>query len=167
MAYSAWSVVYGEQPSAAKWNILGTNDSEFNSLISHNAGGQMVLNDTRVQTDNSNSIANSTVDNLLVQFGWGQVVGSGASTVTDTVTYPTAFDTVYGVTISFAGSDTSAPPAPTITGLDTASGGNTSPHAYTTSIGTTTFGVVLDRIAGTFNASFYWGYTWIAWGAKA
>ena len=30
MSYSAWSVVFGEQPSAAKWNILGTNDSSFN-----------------------------------------------------------------------------------------------------------------------------------------
>lgn len=30
MAYVAWSVVYGEQPSAAKWNILGTNDASFN-----------------------------------------------------------------------------------------------------------------------------------------
>lgn len=30
MAYSSWSVVYGEVPSAAKWNILGTNDASFN-----------------------------------------------------------------------------------------------------------------------------------------
>ena len=30
MGYTAWSVVYGEQPSAAKWNILGTNDASFN-----------------------------------------------------------------------------------------------------------------------------------------
>lgn len=30
MSYAAWSVVFGEQPSAAKWNILGTNDSSFN-----------------------------------------------------------------------------------------------------------------------------------------
>lgn len=30
MAYSAWSVVFGEQPTAAKWNILGTNDAGFN-----------------------------------------------------------------------------------------------------------------------------------------
>lgn len=30
MAYSSWSVVFGEQPSAAKWNILGTNDASFN-----------------------------------------------------------------------------------------------------------------------------------------
>lgn len=30
MAYAAWSVSYGEQPSASKWNILGTNDASFN-----------------------------------------------------------------------------------------------------------------------------------------
>lgn len=30
MAYVSWSVVFGEQPSATKWNILGTNDSSFN-----------------------------------------------------------------------------------------------------------------------------------------
>lgn len=30
MAYASWSVVFGEQPSAAKWNTLGTNDSSFN-----------------------------------------------------------------------------------------------------------------------------------------
>lgn len=30
MAYQAWSVVFGEQPSASKWNILGTNDAGFN-----------------------------------------------------------------------------------------------------------------------------------------
>jgi hypothetical protein len=31
MAYSSWSVVFGEQPSAAKWNILGANDAAFNN----------------------------------------------------------------------------------------------------------------------------------------
>lgn len=31
MAYQSWSVVFGEQPSAAKWNILGTNDASFNT----------------------------------------------------------------------------------------------------------------------------------------
>lgn len=29
MAYTSWSVIYGEQPSASKWNILGTNDAHF------------------------------------------------------------------------------------------------------------------------------------------
>jgi len=30
MSYQAWSVVFGEQPSASKWNILGQNDASFN-----------------------------------------------------------------------------------------------------------------------------------------
>lgn len=30
MSYTSWSVVFGEQPSAAKWNILGANDASFN-----------------------------------------------------------------------------------------------------------------------------------------
>lgn len=30
MTYAAWSVIFGEQPSAAKWNVLGSNDASFN-----------------------------------------------------------------------------------------------------------------------------------------
>lgn len=30
MAYTSWSVTFGEQPSSAKWNILGSNDASFN-----------------------------------------------------------------------------------------------------------------------------------------
>lgn len=33
MAYASWSVSFGEQPSAAKWNILGTNDAFFDGLV--------------------------------------------------------------------------------------------------------------------------------------
>lgn len=29
MPYTAWSVIFGEQPSAAKWNQLGENDAGF------------------------------------------------------------------------------------------------------------------------------------------
>jgi len=38
MAYTSWSVVYGEQPSAAKWNILGTNDASFADGTGLNTG---------------------------------------------------------------------------------------------------------------------------------
>lgn len=38
MAYQSWSVVFGEQPSAAKWNILGTNDASFNDGTGIGAG---------------------------------------------------------------------------------------------------------------------------------
>lgn len=38
MAYASWSVVFGEQPSAAKWNILGSNDASFNDGSGFSAG---------------------------------------------------------------------------------------------------------------------------------
>lgn len=39
MSYTAWSVVYGEQPSADKWNALGVNDAGFKdgTLIDNDA----------------------------------------------------------------------------------------------------------------------------------
>lgn len=33
MAYASWSLTFGEQPSTAKWNILGTNDDAFNIQV--------------------------------------------------------------------------------------------------------------------------------------
>ena len=38
MGYASWSVSFGEQPSAAKWNILGTNDASFNDGTGIGAG---------------------------------------------------------------------------------------------------------------------------------
>lgn len=38
MAYTAWSVVYGEQPTAAKWNQLGANDAGFKDGSNIDAG---------------------------------------------------------------------------------------------------------------------------------
>lgn len=40
MAYASWSVVFGEQPSATKWNILGTNDAHFYSFLGDNLAWQ-------------------------------------------------------------------------------------------------------------------------------
>lgn len=34
--YTAWSVVFGEQPSATKWNIIGTNMASFDERIGSN-----------------------------------------------------------------------------------------------------------------------------------
>lgn len=33
MAYTAWSVIAGETPTASKWNILGTNDEDFDTRL--------------------------------------------------------------------------------------------------------------------------------------
>lgn len=40
MVYTAWSVVFGEQPSASKWNQLGTNDAHFYSFLGDNLAWQ-------------------------------------------------------------------------------------------------------------------------------
>jgi len=48
MAYAAFSVVYGEQPSAAKWNILGTNDASFNDGTGIAA---LAIQNTHLDTD--------------------------------------------------------------------------------------------------------------------
>lgn len=36
MTYQTWSLVYGEQPSPAKWNILGSNDAHFYGFLGDN-----------------------------------------------------------------------------------------------------------------------------------
>lgn len=36
--YAAWTVTAGEQPTTTKWNILGTNDSSFNTGVGINDG---------------------------------------------------------------------------------------------------------------------------------
>ena len=40
MSYTAWSLVYGEQPSTAKWNVLGTNDSHIYDFLGANVAWQ-------------------------------------------------------------------------------------------------------------------------------
>lgn len=53
MVYASWSVVFGEQPSATKWNILGTNDAHFYSF----------LGDSLAWTSYSPTLTNITIGN--------------------------------------------------------------------------------------------------------
>lgn len=162
MSYTAWSVVFGEQPSAAKWNLLGSNDAEFNSMIVHTSGGLTTLNDIRTQTDNSDSIASATTDNFFVQFGWGQREGDGTASISSTVTFPTAFTSILGVAVSHgAAKATSA--AADITGLVSAAGAGAA--ATWDDLTTTSVVVNLTRTANYAAGNFY-GFSWIAWGTK-
>jgi len=56
MAYASWSVVFGEQPSAAKWNILGTNDASFNDGTGI---GNNVIGSSQLKAAQSNSTPGS------------------------------------------------------------------------------------------------------------
>lgn len=64
MAYQSWSVVYGEQPSASKWNILGTNDAHFYSFLGANEAWQ-----SYTPTFTNLSGANNTVVGKYIQIG--------------------------------------------------------------------------------------------------
>lgn len=64
MAYASWSVVFGEQPSASKWNILGTNDASFND-------------GTGIGT---NAIAAASLATSAIKLGYTQVTSIGTIT---------------------------------------------------------------------------------------
>lgn len=101
MAYASWSVVFGEQPSAAKWNILGTNDASFNDGTGL---GTNVINDSslkygKVRTRQGGSATNwqtsgtTTYDykgtNTFIQCGTLAITSNPIA-----VTFPTAFNQV-------------------------------------------------------------------------
>lgn len=102
MAYSSWSVVFGEQPSAAKWNILGTNDASFNdgSGIANDAITDTKLVYGKLRTRQGGSATNwgtsgvtaydYSATNVFMQCG----TRSSDSGSDVTLTFPTAFNQV-------------------------------------------------------------------------
>jgi len=189
LAYSVWSVIFGETPSSSKWNILGANDASLRDgtgiLINNNqaiqaaqAGGSakdliklatddiLRLSQVRTQTDNSDSIASATSENILLQLGWGQIIGVAATSMQETVTFPTAFGTILGVVVSLTAAK-STPAASAITGLDTEEGGGAGWSVSASDITTSNFNLTYARNTGNFSASIYYGYSWIAWGTKS
>lgn len=55
MAYTAWSVVFGEQPTAAKWNQLGQNDAGFKDGTNIDAGA---INNTHISGVSAQKFSN-------------------------------------------------------------------------------------------------------------
>lgn len=168
MAYAAFSVVFGETPSAAKWNILGTNDAEFNSMIHHTAGGLTTLNDVRYQNENSLVIASSTQDNVLKQYGWGQITGDGTANIIKTVTFPTEFDTVlWAASGAIARSTSATVAASSITDLTVGFTSEAVSCSYD-DLTTTTMRCILGRSdGGGFTSGAEYGFWWEAIGNKA
>lgn len=161
MSYSSWSVSFGEQPSAAKWNLLGTNDAEFNSMIVHTAGGLTTVNDMRYQTHNSEVIASSTQDTVMIQNGWAQINGDGSSGIALAITFPTAFDTIHNVNVGFIGSKGSAMTAITDAVAATTAGAT----VMARSIGVSGFTCAMN--GATFASGTRNSFSWIAFGLKA
>lgn len=62
MAYTAWSVVFGEQPTAAKWNQLGANDAGFKDGTNFDDS----IIDSRHYVDNSIDAEHLATNTLLL-----------------------------------------------------------------------------------------------------
>lgn len=165
MAYASWSVVFGEQPSATKWNILGTNDAEFNSMIVKTAGGLTTVNLLRMQNDNANSINDSTASNVMVQGGWAQTVGDASADIFDSITFPTEFDTILYVMTSTGGRGTSGAAA-TIANVTLAYASGASSTASWDDVTVSGFNVSQNRSTGSYTSGEYYAFSWQAWGTK-
>lgn len=114
MAYSAWSVVAGEQPTAAKWNILGTNDASFNdgtgiaagaigtSAIAADAvnGSKMIYGMIRQRQGGSAGDASwanpgtTNVDTSAKDAFWQVGIYTKASSSEESITFPVAFNQI-------------------------------------------------------------------------
>ena len=118
----------------------------------------------RYQKDDSESIASSTEENLLLQFGWGQVIGSGSVDTEEVVTFPTAFTTILFVNVSGLGGKTSA-----ISNITDTSALSEEPNVQATDITTSGFTARLnsnDDSSNMINTRRF-AYSWIAIGNKS
>lgn len=101
MAYQVWSVVFGEQPSASKWNILGTNDASFNDgtgiaddkiltrhILDSNVTGSKIAS-YRVKRKNNGS--NTTETAAIIETGWFAEVPGVASGSIKTITFQNTY----------------------------------------------------------------------------
>jgi hypothetical protein len=151
MSYAAWSVVFGEQPSAAKWNILGSNDASFadGTGIAADAiiDSKLVYGKLRSRQGGSATDWN-TVGTTTYDYSGTNVFVQGGSIFNDaspkTITFPTAF--------------TSKPLVMAVVSSVNA----TSCFAIVLAITTTTFTCQVYDNGGTTNNSQ--NINWVAWG---
>lgn len=157
--HAGQTFTYGEQPSATKWQYLWDNDYALadGSGISAGAILSTHLAEAFLRGRRQNNTTDSTITGYTVQMGWGNVQGN-AGTATDAVTFDEAFASDPIVLISSIGARA------------TASGAPTGPSSYTTRVdnvcslyNTSTTGFTAAFSSAT-SSSFYYGYSWIAFG---
>lgn len=162
MAYTAWSVVFGEQPSAAKWNQLGANDAGFKDGSNIDAGVILSshLEEGFVRGRQQSNTTDTAPTDMLTQWGWGYMAGTGAASASKAVTFPAAFSGLPYVQISGIGYRSGA--NPTNQGdTDGGAAGATSAHQTTVSGFT-----ALYNQTGTFTSTIRIMYAWLAIGPE-
>lgn len=101
MAYTAWSVVFGEQPTAAKWNQLGANDAGFKdgtnidnlAILTRHLNNDGVTGEKigSYYIEKQTNTTNSTENTQLIQGGVGMITGDTTNAIEESVTFPVAF----------------------------------------------------------------------------
>jgi hypothetical protein len=101
------------------------------------------------------------LDSRKIQIGYGVMVPNGVASITETVTFPTAFTTVEMVMICAAGADAAG-----LTGITDPETFNNKVHAQHYGISTSGFTAVLSSGDGTVfgNGTLSFFYHWIAIG---
>lgn len=96
MAYSSWSVTFGEQPSAAKWNILGTNDAHFYSFLGDNLAWQTWTPTLTNLSGGAQTFSKYTTVGKTIHFRFKYTLGGAGVAGLVGFTLPVAMATGYG-----------------------------------------------------------------------
>lgn len=140
----------GNAPSAQ-----ATGDDTNINLDLRGKGTGTVLQSMRWQNDTTDS----TEVGVKKQVGWGFLVGTGASSASESVTFPTAFSTkVLAVMVTPLGFKDSSDPS----GIGDF--GNFGLSCLANSITTSGFTVVVNALSGTYASTRRVGYCWEAYG---
>lgn len=125
------------------------------------------LSQLRYQEDNADSTGNSTEENVVIQFGWGQVVGDGSGKILNAITFPTAFGaTPLYISANYIGTKSGA--GANIAAFVATHGTGTTITASARSPATTGMTVDIHRSdGGTLSAANRFAYSWIAIGVTA
>lgn|SRR3990167_1851817 len=116
------------------------------------------LSQIRYQSDTTNSIQ----ENVLIQTGWGWIIGDGTTYISETVTFPTAFTTLLAILGTPTGFKSGSNP----TSIIDISVGNLTAAFAATNQTVSSFQVGLWT-TGTFSATGRYIYSWMALGIKA
>jgi hypothetical protein len=104
---------------------------------------------------------NTTQTTAVIQTGWGQIFGNGTASMTETITFPTPFTKVLGVSVTSLGYKTGGATAAAIGEFNA----NINPPSIVSSVNITTSGftVVFVASSGTLGGAYH-GYSWMVIG---